>query len=786
MRSKIRSLFRKAVINIPLLVGTVIILILLFASFYPEYAYPVDPYGVQRMQYSNENNTSQIITPPIPPSKDYPWGTDERGRDMKSLIIYGTKQTMLVACLAALLRLFIALPLAFLAGYKNRFAVWLIKLFNVIFSAIPLVIAVIIFGSIGILNFLIKDAAMRSVIWLVLLGWSRLAYLLSERVSEILQQEFIEGEFAIGKNKLEIAAQNILPHLIPSVVVMYFMEVAMVLLLQAQIGVFSSIFGGGFYNADGGLAVPNEFDWSSMLQFAYLLFGSNKMWLVTFPAAAFAFSVIGFNLFGEGLRIEFEKRNSRVITFIKRIPGFFSIPKLVYEIKGYHQNKRSLAAKAIVYVLIIAILFSPPMPSRYKFDVDNSMAVVKELTDSKYEGRHTGSQGMKLTAEYIADKLKSYGVKPLGEDYMQSYTVPKTFNIKNGEFSVYTSDGKKLKFTNRNDFYIISPFNEAERANIIKVSPEELQNYNMERFQEFEDSLVMMDIRHSDIKVITGAMMNLSYIIQPKGVIVINDWESRDDYFKQNGVDKTFQNTLVINVSSNTGDKLLAYKDLQGEYKVETDAYINKKGYNVVGYIPGSNPKYAKECVVVGTPIDYLGNDTTLSYPGALSVNAIAAELEIARIMSEYGIKPEKTIIFGFWDGSYTDYRGSKAFKQSYIVKNDLKSYYIELSNLASTESKRLMLDTSKSIPKSKASQAYIRAFKNIARGKNVPIAYGRLVTASMEDFMGIEKEALIFGSDGINDYRYTTNDNFQAVDPKELEQFGQVILDTIIKIARK
>lgn len=758
--------------------------LLLFASTYPEYLYPADPYGVQRMQYSNENNTSQIITPPIPPNKDYPWGTDERGRDMKSLIIYGTKKTVFVACLAALLRLFIALPLSILAGYKNKFAAWLIKLFNILFSAIPLVIAVIIFSSIGIFNFIIKDNTLRSVVWLVLLGWSRLSYLLAEKVSEILQQDFIEGEIAIGKNKVELAVQNILPHLIPSIVVMYFLEVAMILLLMSQIGIFGAVLGGGFYNAEGGLAVPNEFDWASLLQFAYLLFGSEKMWLVTFPAAAFAVSVIGFNLFGEGLRIEFEKRSSKVITFIKRIPDFFSIPKLLYEIKSYQQNKRRLIFKAITYIVILTILVSPPIPSRYKFDGDNSIAIVKELSDPKYQGRRTGSEGMRKTAEYIADTLKSYGVRPLGEDYVQSYTVPKAYNISYGEFKVYTASGKEIEFENRNDYYIISPYNQSQRAKIIKARPEELKSVNMEKFEEFHNSIILMDVRYADPRDVTSAMMNLSFIIKPKGVIMIQGWQSLDDYPKVNIVDKTFQNTLVINLSSDKGDQLLAYKDLEAEYKVETIKYENARGYNVIGYIPGSNPKYANECIVVGTAIDYLGNDKNLNYPGALSLNAIAAELEIARVMSKYGIKPEKTIIFGFWDGSFTDYRGSRAFKESHIAKNGIKTYYIELAEMASTKTKKLMLDTSKSVPKSKLSQSYIRAFKNVARKKEVPVAYGRLTTASTEDFMGIEKEALVFGSDGINDFRATPKDNLQAVNAKELDRFGQVILDTIIKIS--
>ncbi|MDF2675285.1 MAG: binding-protein-dependent transport system inner rane component, partial [Clostridiales bacterium] len=60
-------------------------------------------------------------------------------------------------------------------------------------------------------------------------GWSKLAYVLMEKVNEILNQDFIEGEIAIGKSRLEIAVQNVIPHLIPSLIVLFFLEIALVL-----------------------------------------------------------------------------------------------------------------------------------------------------------------------------------------------------------------------------------------------------------------------------------------------------------------------------------------------------------------------------------------------------------------------------------------------------------------------------------------------------------------------------------------------------------------------------
>lgn len=783
MWGKIISFYNRRQVNFPLIIGTAILILLILASIYPEYVYPADPYGMQRMQYSNDNNTSSLVTPPIPPGKDYPWGTDEAGRDMKSLIIYGTKMTMLQACLAALLRLVIALPIAVLAGYQNKFAIRLIKFFNVIFSAIPLAIAVLIFSSIGIFNFMIRNSIIRAVIWLVLLGWGRLAYLLSENVRKILEQDFIEGEVAIGKNKLEIAVQNILPHIIPTIVVMCFLEVAMVLLLMTQISVLRVVFRGGYYTDTGDRYLSSEFDWTSLLQSAYLLFGSTKMWLVTFPAAAFGVSIIGFNLFGEGLRIEFERRSSRVITFIKRIPGFFSIPRLIYELRRYQDNKVSLTLKAAVYLLILAILFMPPFPSRYQFDGENAMAIVNELSDDKYEGRLTGTEGVRLAAEYIADTLKSYGIEPYGKDYIQSFDVPILYNIINSELKVYTTSGELIELEHRKDYFVETPESINGRLEVFETGPRDILDMNEEKLARYREGMLLLDSRMLSPNVYSDTMWSIRKNINPKALVTIWGGKSYDNYNKWTSYDKNFGNTSHIAFFGDKSNELLKYRNLVAEYSVQADNYENIKGYNVVGCIPGSNPEYADECIIIGSNLDYIGDDTNRHYPGSTTITAIAAELEIARIIRQNGIKPEKTIIFAFWDGSYTDYQGSDDFKKRYISGKDLSTYYIELSNMASKDAENLALDTTKTIPKSKASQVYIRAFKTIARKKDVPVVYGRLYTNSIDDFLGIEKEALIFGSDGVYEYLSTPKDNYDNISKTKLKQYGQVILDTIIEI---
>jgi len=129
-------------INVSLFIGAAILLFFLSMCFYPEHFSDADPYGRERLQYSNDNGKGTIIVPPIPPNEEYPFGTDHRGRDVKSLIVYGSRLTIFSALSIAAIRLMIALPLSIAAAYKVRFANNFISFFNTMFSAFPLIIVI--------------------------------------------------------------------------------------------------------------------------------------------------------------------------------------------------------------------------------------------------------------------------------------------------------------------------------------------------------------------------------------------------------------------------------------------------------------------------------------------------------------------------------------------------------------------------------------------------------------------------------------------------------------------
>ena len=93
----------------------------------------------------------------------------------------------------------------------------IIKIFNTFFTSIPtLIFSYIVLNFDYFKGFEMDKAIIAYTIVLTLLGWSKLAGIIEDNVRRVMREDFIEGEFAIGKNKLQIAFQNIIPHIIPS------------------------------------------------------------------------------------------------------------------------------------------------------------------------------------------------------------------------------------------------------------------------------------------------------------------------------------------------------------------------------------------------------------------------------------------------------------------------------------------------------------------------------------------------------------------------------------------
>ena len=110
---------------------------------------------------------------------------------------------------------------------------------------------------------------------------------------------------------------------------------------------------------------------------------------------------------------------------------------------------------------------------------------------------------------------------------------------------------------------------------------------------------------------------------------------------------------------------------------LKQDTHQRLSMQNLLAYIPGKN---SKETVIVGAHYDHLGLDPYLNgdqiYNGADdNASGVSAVLQIAKAFVESGVKPERNIVFAFWDGEEKGLLGSKYFVYNCENVNEIKGY---------------------------------------------------------------------------------------------------------------
>lgn len=772
--------------NISLILGIIIVVTLVVATIYPEYFTNSDPYGKERLDFIYTNGELNIFEPPIEPCEEYPWGTDIYGRDMKSLIFYGGKLTLSTAVLIALGRFAISLPIAILAGYGNRFSVWILKQFSIIFNAFPLIIITMLLSRIMLLQDVFKEPTPIVGYILVFFGWSRLANLLKGKVEEVLCQDFIEGEIAIGKSKVEIAIQNVIPHLISSIVVLLFLEIAQALLMLSQIGVFGLISSTGTVDAAGDYRIHLEVEWISLLTSPQWPLSIGRYWLVLYPAAAFSISIIGFNLLGEGLRLELNKRNSRIVTWIRGIPSFISPLRLIYEIKNIDIYRGNVRKKLVLYAVILIIIFFPQTESKYKFDEVNAMDTIREFSKVEYGGRRSGSGTNQIIAGYLADKLEDYGIQHFDGKYIHEFEMKETLSVNESTLIVVGEATGTTELEFRKDYYIVNPVNINDTYDVQYVTMKDIgvYPYSKKDNSHLEGKVIIIDIRGLDMQTAGQFIGFVNRSVKPRILLYVSDWESTDIINKRT-IDRGAPNdigTINISVSSNKGEDIIRKSNSKIHIKIECEYSDNPISTSVAGFIEGSDNMIKDEIIIIGSSYDSVGDDENIRFPSSMEAGGAAIELELARILANIGEKPERTVVFIFWDSSNTTERSSERFLKKYF-NDSRKAFYIDLKNFGFQGTEKLIVDTTNTLPKEYLAQNYIKALKKNARRNDVKIVYGKVGSPITQDTLNHDINSIIIDSEGIDEIIRTPYDNLEHIDGEKLKDPGQMIVDTIYDI---
>ena len=225
----------------------------------------------------------------LPPSREFPLGTDEFGRDMLSRIIHGARISLQVGIIATGLSAVVGVFLGVVAGYFGGRTDYLIQGLVDISWAFPTVLFALFLVA-------VLGPGLTNVMIAVGLGyWGGYARVVRGQVLSLREWEFITAAHAIGATDLRIMFRHILPNIVGPVIVMSTLMMADAILIEATL----SFLGMG--------AQPPIPSWGSILS-AGRAHMRLAPWETVFPGIAIMLTVLGFNLLGDGLRDALDPR----------------------------------------------------------------------------------------------------------------------------------------------------------------------------------------------------------------------------------------------------------------------------------------------------------------------------------------------------------------------------------------------------------------------------------------------------------------------------------------------
>jgi peptide/nickel transport system permease protein len=256
---------------IGLAVVSMTIFITLFANF-------ISPYPEHAGWFTDFNSAK------LPPSIIHPFGTDTMGRDVLSRVMFGFRYSLMMAFTVLVMVVPTGTFLGLVAGYYNN--TWLdtvIMRLTDIFVAIPSLVLAMMISS------LLKPSLYNAMIAVTLLWWPWYTRLVYGIASSLRNEYFVQAAEMVGASPLHILFREILPNTLAPIFTKMTLDVAWVILIGSSL----SFIGLG--------AQPPTPDLGTMVSDGYR-YMPELWWISMFPGLAIVFTILGFNLLGDGIR----------------------------------------------------------------------------------------------------------------------------------------------------------------------------------------------------------------------------------------------------------------------------------------------------------------------------------------------------------------------------------------------------------------------------------------------------------------------------------------------------
>ncbi|PBB27197.1 D-ala-D-ala transporter subunit [Mesorhizobium sp. WSM4312] len=226
----------------------------------------------------------------LAPSSGHWFGTDDLGRDILSRILYGSRWTLYVVILVAIIAAPIGLLVGTVAGYAGGWTDAILMRITDVFLAFPkLVLALALVAALG-------PGIENAVLAIAITSWPPYARIARAETLTVRNSDYIKAVQLMGASPFRIVLRHIMPLCISSLIIRVTLDMAGIILIAAGLG----FLGLG--------AQPPLPEWGTMIA-SGRRFILDQWWVAGAPGFAILIVSLGFNLLGDGLRDALDPRS---------------------------------------------------------------------------------------------------------------------------------------------------------------------------------------------------------------------------------------------------------------------------------------------------------------------------------------------------------------------------------------------------------------------------------------------------------------------------------------------
>jgi len=670
-----RAWLRATAGNSPFVLGSILVVALIFFTALGPRLSPHNPYAQQGLTFIN----GKMVVPPFPPSKTYPWGTDVLGRDIMSLVLSGAQRTLGVAALVILARLLVGVTLGAIAGWAAGSLMdrVIVGLSEVIAAFPALLLAMVLILALGI-----RAGTRPFIIALCFVGWGEVMQFVRSQVMALRPKLFIEAATAVGLRTPQIVWRHILPNLLAALISISALEMGAVLMLLGELGFIGIFLGGGAFAELDVAAAPYHYsdvpEWGALL--SNVRYGARSYpWTAVYPAVAFALSILAFNLFGEGLRRLMEEVGigfTRVVNRTTVIAALF----LLLTIGWIHNN------------------FGPITFYREQargFDGLQALVHAVRLSHETMGGRAAGTKHADRAAEYIAEQFGACGLQPAGEQLTYFQTRKHNFLLLDELPTLTLDDGGPAPVYRKDFAEYAGPYRNLGKASgrvrFIALGP--ITRLGGRSFRARYPALEALDVSDDILLVLNEEDALLLGHVKRQGILIVapdqatltqrKSLSTRDPTETLFGTNRRIgteapslwiSEKLANRLLQNTGQTVARLRalerdlnrdeaaqlplDVHATFAIHGSIHEKVPVKHVIGHLPGLDTQLNDKLIMVLAQYDGLppGPEDTF-YPAANdNASGVAVMLEAVHNLQVQEYRPKRTFLFVAYAGEGVPY----------------------------------------------------------------------------------------------------------------------------------